>query len=143
MSCVQTWKCQFEKPTIKAMIGELDPTVRGLYEDLRNSLLETLGVKPRLEWMGITWNWCETVAIEDGGLLSAVHLIPDPENPRVAIALSTVFFEKYPPSKLPKALHAGLGNATCVGHRSWCEWALSSNEAVDSIQQVIELAHQG
>lgn len=75
-------------------------------------------------------------------MLEAVYMIPDPLNPRVAITLSTAFFESHPPSMLPKALHNGLSTATCVGHRSWCEWSISTQEASQAVREIIEMAYQ-
>lgn len=138
---MQAWKCQFEKPTIKTLIGELDPEARVFFEDLRRSILKLLKKKPKLEWMGMSWCWCETTTLDDGGMLLAVHLVGDPQNARIAITLSTAFFEKHPPSKLPKQLHSGLGVATCVGHQTWCEWPINSQEIIDAVLDVIELAH--
>jgi len=138
---VQAWKCQFEKPTIKELIGELDPETGKLYQDLRQTIVRILNKKPKLEWLGLSWCWCETTTFNDGGMLLAVYLVGDPLNPRIAIMLSTSFFETHPPRTLPKSLHTGLGVATCVGHQTWCEWSVNTQEVVDDIRKVIELAH--
>ncbi len=138
---MQAWKHQFEKPTIKDLIGALDPQTRALYQELRRAVLKELKKKPKLEWMGLSWCWCECTPLEDGGLLSAVYLVSDPANPRVALALSTVFFESHPPHTLPKVLHGGFEQATCVGHRTWCEWAIVSEDLVAGVLEVIALAH--
>ncbi len=138
---VQAWKCEFEKPTIKGLIGALDPESRVLYESLRRAVFKKVKKKPKLEWMGLTWCWCECTHMEDGGLLGGVYLVCDPEHPRVGLALSTAFFESHPPHTLGKALQGGFEQATCVGHRTWCEWAISSQELVDGVLEVIALAY--
>ncbi len=137
------WTSQFDKPTIKDLIGQLDPEARGFYKDLRRSLVEILNKKPKLDWMGVTWHWCEITTFDAGDMLIAVHLVPDPLNPRVGVTLSTAFFDSTPPSELPKYLHAGLGTATAIGHQTWCEWAIGSQEAVDAIKELLLLAQSG
>lgn len=136
---VPTWTSQFDKPTIKELIGQLDPEAQVFFKDLRQSLVNTLAKKPKLDWMGVTWHWCEITTLDAGGMLIAVHLVPDPHNPRVGVTLSTAFFEGTPPSKLPKYLHAGLSTATAIGHQTWCEWSIGSQEAVDAIKELLSL----
>lgn len=138
---MQAWKCEFEKPTIKGLIGALDPEAGALYQELRRSVLKRVKKKPKLEWMGLTWCWCECTAVDDGGMLGGVYLVCDPANPRVALSLSTAFFEAHPPHTLPKVLHSGFEQATCVGHQTWCEWRISSQELVAGVIEVIAQAH--
>lgn len=140
---VQAWQCQYDKPTLKKLADELSPEDRALYQDLRKSIAGLINAKPKLEWLGLSWCWCELTALDDTSPLIAIHLIPDPQNPRVALTLSTAFFDANPPSKLPKGLHGGLSTATAIGHQSWCEWPIGSQELVQSIQEVIKLAHSG
>ena len=137
---MNAWRCQYEKPSIKTLLSELEPSICPLVEELRRSIAEKLDKKPRIEWMGITWHWCESTTPENAGMLSAVHLVPDPDNPRIALTLSRVFFDDHPPSKLPKPLHSGLSNATCVGHQTWCEWSITNQESKDAILQIIDQA---
>jgi len=136
---VQAWTCQFEKPTPKALINDLDPSVRDLFEDLRRTIIKSVGKKPKLEWLGRTWCWSETVIPNNAGMLISLRLVADPANPRVTMTLSTGFFETYPPSTLPKTLHAGLSSATCIGHQTWCEWTVNSQDKVEGIKQILEL----
>ena len=142
ITCVQAWTCQFEKPTTKSLIDQLEPEEKRLFMDLRRSIVKALGVKPKLEWLGISWRWCEVFS-PDGGLLMGVHLIPDPQNPRVALTLSAAFFENMPPSQLPKCLTAGLSNATAIGHQAWSEWAIDSPDMVEAVVELVTLAYKG
>ena len=121
-------------------MAQLEPENQGFYKDLRTSLAEILAKKPKLEWMGLTWHWCEVTKPEAGGMLIAAHLIPDPTNPRIAITLSTAFFKSNPPAKLPKFLHNNLNNATAIGHQAWCEWPISSQDGVDAIVELITIS---
>jgi len=138
---VESWKCQFEKPTIKALIGELEPESGVLINDLRRSILKIVKKKARVEWMGMSWGWCEHTALDKGRMLIGVHVVCDPKNPRVAVTLATSFFEKFPPSVLPKLLHSGLGVASCIGHQTWCEWGIGSQEMSDALVEFIKLSH--
>lgn len=139
--CVYKWTCQFEKPSFKALLEELDPEVQGLYQDLRKSTINTLKQSPKLEWIGVSWQWCEQTELEPGGMLIAVYLIPDPESPRVALTFSTSFFEHNPPSTLSKLLHAGLSTARTIGHQTWCEWPISSQDQIEAIIETMMLAN--
>lgn len=137
---MNAWRYQYEKPALKTLLNGLEPSVCLLLEELRRSLAEKLDKKPRIEWMGITWHWCESTTPENAGMLSAVYLIPDPDNPRIAITVARAFFDNNPPYKLPKQLHSGLTAATCVGHQTWCEWSITNQESCDAIIQIIDQA---
>lgn len=134
------WTSQYQQPTIEMLMGEIDPAMRQIFADLRDRVLSTLGRKPRLEWMGITWHWCETLTPAEGGMISTVRLVPDPAAPRVAVTISRRFFELHPPATLPKALLAGLTEAPCIGNQSWCEWRVTSKEMGEAIAELIERA---
>jgi len=136
---VNAWTSQYNTPTAKALISELADEARPAYESFRSELVKKLSIKPKLKWTGISTKWCETIELDAGGMLIAVHLVPDPSNQRVAITLSSSFFNANPPSELPKFLHAGLSTATSIGHQSWCEWSIGSQEAHDSILELIGL----
>jgi hypothetical protein len=125
---------------METLLGDLGEDNRPLVELMRQRTLKLTGKKPKLEWLGMSWNWCETTKFDEKSKLMAVQLIPDPSNPRVALTISTSFFESHPPSKLPKQLHQGLSNATCIGQTSWCECSLSSAESIEAIETVIGLA---
>lgn len=136
---MNAWTSQYNTPTAKALISELADEARPAYESFRSELVKKLSIKPKLKWTGISTKWCETIELDAGGMLIAVHLVPDPSNQRVAITLSSSFFNANPPSELPKFLHAGLSTATSIGHQSWCEWSIGSQEAHDSILELIGL----
>ncbi len=138
---LQAWTSQFEKPTFKVLQDQLDPEAQVFYKKIRSSIVAALGKKPKLEWMGITWHWCEHTKPDPSGMLQSIHLIPDPQSPRVALTLSTTFFSTNPPSSLPKHLHSGLSTATAIGHQTWCEFPLNSQEAIDSVETLFKLAH--
>ncbi len=138
---MQAWQCEFEKPTVKDLIGALSPEAGALYTELRRAVLKQIKKKPKLEWTGLTWCWCECTHIENGGMLSTIYLVSDPENPRVALALSTTFFDSHPPQTLPKVLHCGFERATCVGHLTWCEWTINSEDLVMGVLELIALAY--
>jgi hypothetical protein len=140
---VNAWNSQFEKPSIGVLVKGLDPEIQSFYQDFRLSMVEILHTKPKIEWMGATLGWSENIVPDEGGLIRSVHLVADPINPRVEIALSKAFFEAHPPSSLPKQLYAGLSTATCIGHQAWCSWSLSSQDNAEAIKQVVELAHGG
>jgi|GEM_PF-2203851 len=135
---VNAWTSQYNMPTAKALIAQLDPEARPLYESFRTALSKQLSTKPKLKWTGLSWKWCEAIELDAGGMLIAVHLVPDPTNIRIAVTLSSSFFQANAPSDLPRHLHSGLSTATSIGHQSWCEWALGSQEAHDSILELIE-----
>ncbi|PCI09270.1 hypothetical protein COB72_06800 [bacterium] len=137
------WKCQFDQPTLASLVKGLDPESRPMYENLRKSIVKIVGTKPKLEWMGLRWRWCELTSLDDTRSLIAVHLIADPENPRVALTLSTAFFDAHPPSKLPKGLHSGFTTAPAIGHRTWCEWPIGNQENADALKEMITLAFKG
>lgn len=137
---MKAWRCQFEKPTISVLIKELGDEDQARMTGLRQSIRDITGTKPKLEWQGITWCWSETTPIDPGRNLLEVQFIPDPENPRVGITLSTSFFEKHPPSKLPKSLYPGLTVSTAIGHQSWCEFAVQSDESVEAISELLTLS---
>jgi uncharacterized protein DUF3788 len=140
---VQIWKNQFEKPSLKALSNGLDDDARARYARLKKALVDGLGTKSKLEWMGMSWGWCETIRGRDGGMLIGVHLIASPEQVRAAMTLSTAFFEQYRLETLPRSLHDGISTATCVGHQTWCEWAIGSQEAVDAVIELAMLARGG
>ncbi len=125
-----------------SLLGAIDPAAAEHFIAMRRRVLAELGRKPKLEWMGITWRWCETIIPADAGPLSAVYLVPDPGGPRVALTLSRAFFDQHPPAALPRTLHAGLGDATCIGGLTWCEWVVGARETAEAVFQLIALAHR-
>lgn len=137
------WKCQFEKPTIKTLIGDLDPEMGKLIQGLRREIVSSLSKKPTLEWLGLTLRWCETTTPADGSKLLTVHVVPDPSMPRVVLTVSTAFFEQHSPADLPRVLHSGLELATTIGHQTWIEFPVQSAEQVTAVEQFIELVHGG
>lgn len=135
------WQCQFEKPTMNRLLKELSGDDRTRFASLRRIVREITHHKPKLEWQGLTWCWSERTLVDEGRFLHEIHLVPDPVNPRVAVTLSTVFFEKHPPNTLPKALYAGLNTATAIGHQCWCEFLVTSDESVEALSELLTLSH--
>lgn len=138
---MKAWRCQFEKPTISSLLSELGDENEARMTGLRQSIRDITGIKPKLDWHGITWCWSETTSMDSSSNLLEVQFIPDPESPRIGLTLSTVFFEKHHPTKLPKSLYPGLTTSTAIGHRSWCEFAVQSDETAQSISELLTLAY--
>lgn len=125
------------------LIDELSENHRDAFASLRKDVQQTLGAKPKLEWMGITWKWCESTPPPDpSGKLLAVHLIPDPETPRVALTIATAFFETHAPASLPRPLQAGLGDAVSIGRQTWCEWPVASRDVAEAVLKLITLTQE-
>lgn len=126
---------------MKRLIGDLEPEMGKLIEEVRKNVLSTLKKKPTLEWLGLTMRWCETTTPPEGGKLMSVHIVPDPSIAKVVLMVSTAFFEQHSPAELPKSLHSGLELATTIGHRTWIELPVHSAEAARSVEAFIELVH--
>tara|TARA_R110002111_G_C5954764_1_gene368866 strand:- start:804 stop:1253 length:450 start_codon:yes stop_codon:yes gene_type:complete len=137
------WNSQFEKPTMKVLIGGLDPETGKLIDELRREVASLLCKKPTLEWLGLTLKWCETTTPGDGGDLFAVHVVPDPVTPRVMIKASTAFFEHHSMTDMPRVLLGGFELATTIGHQTWIEFPAQTSEQISAIGQFIELIHGG
>jgi len=125
---------------METLVSEIDPEFRPHLAELRGRLAETLDTKPTLEWRGLAWHWCEHYTLQSDCMLLELRLIPDPKLPRVAMTLSKRFFEQCPPQKLHRNLQAGLGSASCIGPRVWCEWAVPTPEVAEQLFRLVEQA---
>lgn len=138
---MNSWSLQYQTPTMDVLLGQLKPEYRETLESVRSWLSTNSEQRPKLDYAGIAWHWNERFTFEPtkGGALRCACLIPDPEQPRVAICCDRGFFQTHPPSMIPKALHAGLGDGICIGQLAWCTWGISS---VDTAQAMVELLDQ-
>jgi len=136
---MKAWTNQFEQPTQEALIAGFDEERQASYRDIMTQIEQHMPTKPATEWLGARWRWCDVWSNEDQSWLDTLAIIPDPDGIKIAAKFSTAFFASHPPSSLPKSLHTGMSTAVSIGHQTWCEWAMTSQEAISSICTLIDL----
>ncbi len=137
---MNAWTNQFEHPTRESLIAGLDEDREATYQQMITQFSKLMPSNPSIEWLGVRWRWCNVWTNQTQSWLDTLAIIPDPDGIRIAAKLSTSFFVSHPPSSLPKALHASMSTAVSIGHQTWCEWPMNSQDAISSICTLIELA---
>lgn len=127
---LSAWLSTFETPTIEKLLKQLPPEARTEAEFCRKHL-----GRSSVQWQGIPWRW--TVRIEHPE--HYVVLVPDPEQVRVAIPLSSGFFAENPPETLRKDIRDLLVRAVVVGDLVWTEWSLGSVGASAKVLSFVKL----
>ncbi|CAN0557113.1 unnamed protein product [Laminaria digitata] len=134
------WSEQYQDPSMEELLEALPAEARKAMETLREWVHGSLGGVGRLTYYDVAWRWCETYELRPEGsdLLQTVHLIPDPESPRVALSCQRHFFEQQPLPAIHKSLQSGLGDAVCVGSLAWCCWGMNAPETAAALQELLE-----
>lgn len=125
---LESWKSRFETPTIDALLAGVPVEARAEMEAFRKRV-----GRSSVRWKGTPWRWTIQIDYPDGHAC----LVPDPESPRVAIALSAGFFAEHPPETLPRPARDLLLNAVSVGEVVWSEWSLGSPGSSEAILDVL------
>lgn len=137
---MNSWSLQYQTPTMPLLLDQLKPEHRTTIELVRDWLGSNISARPKLEFTGIAWRWNERYDLPQpaSGVLRCVCLIPDPQQPRVAICCDRTYFEQHPPSSIPKPLHAGLSDGVCVGSNAWCTWGVGTSDSAGAIIELLE-----
>ncbi|GEM_PF-5589057 len=109
-------------------MSALQPDARAEMELARKRL-----GRPSVRWSGVPWRW--TVQLERASGPAA--LIPDPEAPRLAVAMSVGFFADNPPERMSRQHRDLLVRAVVVADVVWSEWSLSQPGSCEAVLDLI------
>lgn len=124
------WHDQFATPCLETLTAEIDPQHAPAWAAIQKRIGGLEGLTEDLKWMGIPWRW--TITFKDGAR-DVVHLIPDPDAPRLAIPIAVEQITGLDTKKLPRTVRDGLARARVVGGIAWAEWEVTSQAAATDL----------
>lgn len=119
------WMDKFATPSRKAL---LEPLAGVPLVDQAVTAMQP--ATESIMWLGVPWRWTLAYRHPTAASERVVYLVPDPESPRLAVALEPDILATIDLKAKHRFLRDGLAGGTRVGDRVWTEWPLTSKAQV-------------
>lgn len=117
------WEDRFNEPSPEALRATLTEGATKFFDEIREQLAATDGVREQLAWYGECWRWSVEYRIDDDEEPLAV-LIPAPEDLQVAVPFERELAEQLGNKSLKRTIRDGLELAQPPFDTRWGVWSI-------------------
>ncbi|TVQ30593.1 MAG: hypothetical protein EA376_12070 [Phycisphaeraceae bacterium] len=131
------WEDRFNRPSLHDLREHYNSQMSRLLDQARERLLSFEGAQEEIAWEGVAWRWTFVYRLANDPTRAWAYLVPHPENPRLAIPMTTPMVEALPRRRLKKYITEGVATAKRVGDIHWASWEVANKTNLD---EVLDLA---
>jgi len=140
------WQDRWTEPTFEQLMEPIK--AKEAHFKALSNVIEGLegyeGVRRRIIWAGQGWQWCVEYSLDDHHETGAenpdamAYVIPDPEQPTIAIPLRDQHIEQIPLRRVNRFIRDQIRSAKCAVDIHWCKWSPSAQTEVDHLMDLIK-----
>lgn len=138
------WQDRWKQPTIEQLLEPIKESHRKAFDSIMEGMEAYEGISRDVVWSGEGWQWTieyvleghHTTGPEDPDAMA--YIIPDPEQPVLAIPLKDEHIEQIPLRRVNRFIRDQLRSAKCPVEIHWGKWTPSAQTEVDHIMDLFK-----